>query len=212
MGEGRPGLWRAMLLLGPTGAGKTPLGRMIEARGFEGRRAFHFDFGSELREISSPDGPGKSFTDAELETIGRSLETGALLEEKDLPLATKILGKFIERREMTPHDLLVLNGFPRHVAQARGLTGIVSVRRLIFLEASAEVIRERILRNTGGDRGGRADDSLPAIRVRTRIFGERTLPLVGYFQNLGVPVDRIEVGASMTAGDMFALLVAQESV
>ncbi|MCX7427258.1 MAG: hypothetical protein NTW96_16720 [Planctomycetia bacterium] len=41
----------AMLLLGPTGSGKTPLGDLLERRGLGGRRCVHFDFGAHLRRI-----------------------------------------------------------------------------------------------------------------------------------------------------------------
>jgi len=41
----------AVLLLGPTGAGKTPLGEMIEARGLWGMSCLHFDFGANLRAV-----------------------------------------------------------------------------------------------------------------------------------------------------------------
>jgi adenylate kinase family enzyme len=41
----------AMLLLGPTGSGKTPLGRQIERRGLGGQMFVHFDFGENLRRI-----------------------------------------------------------------------------------------------------------------------------------------------------------------
>ena len=41
----------AILLLGPTGSGKTPLGELMERRGFGGRRCRHFDLGDRLRRF-----------------------------------------------------------------------------------------------------------------------------------------------------------------
>ena len=53
-------LW-AVLLLGPTGAGKSPLGDWLEARGLWGRPCHHFDFGANLRAIVAA-GPSDRFT------------------------------------------------------------------------------------------------------------------------------------------------------
>lgn len=38
-----------VLLVGPTGSGKSPPGDLLAKRGFLGRRAHHLDFGSALR-------------------------------------------------------------------------------------------------------------------------------------------------------------------
>jgi adenylate kinase family enzyme len=50
----------AILLLGPTGSGKTPLGQVLERRGLWGHRCSHFDFGDNLREIVARDEPDES--------------------------------------------------------------------------------------------------------------------------------------------------------
>ena len=41
---------RALLLLGPTASGKTPLGKLIEERGLWDFRWVHFDFGAQMRK------------------------------------------------------------------------------------------------------------------------------------------------------------------
>jgi hypothetical protein len=40
---------KAILPLGPTGSGKTPLGDYLEERGLFGRRCVHFDFGEKFK-------------------------------------------------------------------------------------------------------------------------------------------------------------------
>ena len=41
-----------ILLLGPTGSGKTPLGDRLQIRDLWGRRCHHFDFGVRLRDVA----------------------------------------------------------------------------------------------------------------------------------------------------------------
>ena len=44
---------KAILLVGPTGIGKTPLGDLMEKKGLRGCRCFHFDFGANLRVLAA---------------------------------------------------------------------------------------------------------------------------------------------------------------
>ena len=159
-------LWPSLLLLGPTGSGKTPLGEEMERRGLRGRACLHFDFGANLRRLAAgPDRTGL-LSAADLALIRGSLATGALFEDRDMPMIVGILRSFAEARELRPGTLLVLNGLPRHVDQARGLAGTVSVERIVLLEAEAPVILER-LRSTreATGRGG------PTIRSRLSVSG-----------------------------------------
>ncbi|MFO7732345.1 MAG: nucleoside monophosphate kinase [Candidatus Aminicenantes bacterium] len=195
-----------MLLVGPTGAGKTPLGRRLQETGFGGRPCSHFDFGARLREISLVPQAESLFTPVERGVIRTCLETGALLEDGDFPIAQKILENFVRARDPGPGGLIVLNGLPRHRAQAERLEGVVSMERIAFLDGTADVIRERLRLDTGGDRAGRMDDALDAVERRMAIFRDRTLPLLRFYEDLGVPVRRISVTAPMTAAEMAAVL------
>ena len=53
----------AILLLGPTGSGKTPLGAALEEHGVCGRQCLHFDFGENLRACAEGRG---TLTDEEM--------------------------------------------------------------------------------------------------------------------------------------------------
>lgn len=196
----------AWLLVGPTGAGKTPLGRLLEEKGAAGRRCFHFDFGAELRAVAaSPDRVPK-LSEADVGVIRRSLATGALLEDHEFPIALRILEAFLRGRGVGERDVLVLNGLPRHIGQARMMEDSVRVEFVVSLETTPEVVRERIILDTGGDRVERVDDELHAIRQKLVIFRMRTLPLVEYYEDREVRVVRLAVGARMTAGEMLAAL------
>lgn len=201
--------WPSLLLLGPTGSGKTPLGEEIAKRGLAGRRCVHFDFGAALRAVAAGPEESGGLTAPELAAVRASLATGALFEDRDLPMIVKILRAFGRARALGPGALLVLNGLPRHSRQAVGLEGIVSVERVVRLEADAAVIRERIRLDPGGDRAGRADDAIEAVRRRLADFQDRTLPLLDHYEARGVPILTIRVTAAMTAAEMYAVLAGE---
>lgn len=201
-----PPPWPSLLLVGPTGSGKTPLGDEIERRGVRGRRAVHFDFGANLRRAAAGQGDEFGLTAAELEVIRRSLASGALFEAQDLPFIRKILGGFARARLSGPGDLLVLNGLPRHWSQAEALAPLVAVETVVSLRAGPVVILQRIRLDTGRDRSGRTDDDLGSVSKRLAIFRKQTAPLLGYYKERGVPVLPLRVTASMTAAEMYAAL------
>lgn len=195
--------WPSILIVGPTGSGKTPLGDEIEKRGLGGRRCVHFDFGENLRLIAACPRAPEGLTAGDLEAIRGSLATGALFEDKDMPMIVRVLERFAAGRGDRPGSLLVLNGLPRHRRQAESLAGVAAVERVVHLEAGAAVIRERMRLDPGGDRAGRADGSEEAVERRLAGYRERTVPLVEHFRGLGVPVHVIPVTAAMSAGEMY---------
>lgn len=202
-----PRPWPSLLLVGPTGSGKTPLGDELERRGWNGRRCVHFDFGRTLRSLASGGGGAFGLTKEEEEAVRASLGSGALFEDKDLPMIRKILAGFAEKSGLGPGDLLVLNGLPRHRAQAEALAGLIDVELVVCLEADAPAILERIRLDTGGDRSGRSDDDLGSVAKRLEIFQARTMPLVDHYRDRGLPVIGVSVRPEMTAGDAYAALV-----
>ena len=204
--------WTSLLIVGPTGSGKTPLGDELERRGFLGRQCVHFDFGANLRAIAAAPPRGRVFTAPEIEAVRTSLATGALFEDKDMPMIVKIVERFAEARDLTPGSLLVLNGLPRHRRQAEDLAGVIAVEQVIQLEASAAVIGERIRLDPGGDRATRVDDGLEAVERRLAAFRERTVPLVSYYRERGSLIVEIPVTPSMTAAEAYQALVERRAV
>lgn len=193
-------LTEAWLLLGPTGAGKTPLGEALAAR--SDGRVLHFDFGAGLRAVDAERlaVPGLS---AEGRAIVRDvLARGALLADSQWFVAEAILSAFLAR----PCDRVVLNGLPRHVAQAVAMEPRVDVRRVLVLECDAATVRERLARDTGGDRAGRIDDGSAAVERRLALYRARTQPLIAHYRARGVPVAALPVGADTTAADLMRLL------
>ena len=206
--------YKALLLLGPTGAGKSPLGDHLEANGFRGRRCFHFDFGAELRaSVAVRDGGGgeraegdDALSDSDRAVIRRVLETGALLEDAEFPIARRVFRRFVRERGVGPDDWVALNGLPRHAGQALGLAPEVDVRFVVVLRATAGVVRKRIRTNTAGDRTGRSDDDPAGIEAKLKIFEARTRPLIEYYEARGAAVIPLEVGPRTSAAEMAGFL------
>jgi adenylate kinase len=200
----------AILLIGPTGAGKTPLGNLLEARGLWGRRCLHFDFGANLRKGAADEGAGGLLTPEERAFVRETLASGALLEDKDFPLARKVFLEFLARRGAEPDVHVVLNGLPRHAGQAEMMMPLVRMELVVNLACEPEVILERIRANVAGDRTGRTDDTLDDIRRKLLTYTSRTTHLLAYYLTHGVRVVTIGVDAKTTAEEMRKRLEAAE--
>jgi len=193
----------AVLLLGPTGSGKSPLGEHIAKNGLFGKKAHHLDFGAELRAILSQNDPSLPYTTSEIAFIKGVLEQGLLLEDRHFPLAKKIIHSFLERSCFSSNDVLILNGIPRHAGQANDIASIVAVRTLFILQCSFDSVFCRLRDNAGGDRTGRFDDDDELVDKKLRLFNERTTPLVDHYTKAGTTVIPIKISGTTTAEDAF---------
>ncbi len=196
----------ALLLVGPTGAGKTPLGQVLEDRGLWGHACRHFDFGANLREIVARQEPDASISAEDIALLGHMVREGLLLEGEHFPLAARIVRRFMARHAPQPATWIVLNGLPRHVGQARSMEGLVAVCAVVHLACTAEVVAQRIETNAGGDRARREDDAPDAIRRKLAIFNERTAPLLEHYRDRKVRVLTLEVGPRTPANQMWTTL------
>ena len=192
----------AILLLGPTGSGKTPLGEMIAKRGLHDHRCVHVDFGEHLRRIASGDWLPPTLSSDALNIVTRAIEERILLTDDQFYIAEAILIAFIQKNHIQKNDLVILNGMPRHAGQAQDIDRITSVIAVIELQCSPDVVLARIEQNTGGDRTGRNDDALNAVRRKLEIYEAQTLPLVEHYRSLRIPIHTINVDTTTSAIDM----------
>lgn len=184
----------AILLLGPTGSGKTPLGQLLEQAGLWGCRCLHFDFGANLRRAAAGGLSSAGLAEADVAAVAEALRTGALLEDSQFHIARNILEAFLRERQAGAGDLLVLNGLPRHVGQASDMSDRVDVRQVVCLACKPEVAAERIRLNAGGDRVDRDDDSPTAVQRRLALFRQRTAPMLSHYAAAGARMLNVEVG------------------
>ena len=198
----------AILLLGPTGTGKTPLGNVLALRGWRGQPCPHFDFGANLRELVARNQPDEHISRADLEFLRRVLQCGALLEDEYFPLAARILRRFLSRSG--DHAWLVLNGLPRHLGQAYAMDAIVDVQAVVRLESSSETVLARIGTNVGGDRADRTDDDPAAVRRKLEIYHARSAQLVDHYRRQGTTIVTVQVTAAMTANQVYEALCTMQ--
>jgi len=199
---------RGVLLVGPTGSGKTPVGELLQQRGLWGHACAHFDFGENLRACAyggdAEAAAEAALSDDECAFLVEVLERGALLEDEHFPIARKILTAFLARAGLADDGYVVLNGLPRHAGQARDVAPIVRVEAVLQLACDEAVVLERIRGDVGGDRGGRGDDHEELVRRKVRTYLERTRPLVEHYRAAGARVVPVCVGAATTPEDAYA--------
>ncbi|MCD6561669.1 MAG: nucleoside monophosphate kinase [Deltaproteobacteria bacterium] len=196
----------AVLIIGPTGSGKTPLGDVCERKGAGGTECYHFDFGSILREIADNPLDQDYLIREDVEIIIHTLESGGLFENETFYIVRNILLAFMEKQVIADDNLLLLNGMPRHVGQARAVDEIVKIKGLIYLECEPDVVKERILCNSGGDRICREDDSIEAIEKKLELFNNRTMEILNYYGSKKVKIEKIPVSVETTPENILQTL------
>ncbi|MGB4705452.1 MAG: nucleoside monophosphate kinase [Candidatus Saccharicenans sp.] len=226
---------KAILITGPPGAGKSPLGDYLEKNLSGEKKFWHFDFGRELREIAESaagqnsgaedDNQGDvsssnqcsrmrgevlTFSPDELARIKKSLQAAALFEESDRELVKKILLRFFARRNISSRDVVILNGLPRHSSQFFWLQGLLSIALVVHLMCSEEEALARILSNLEEERWGRQDDDPEVVRKRYRQYLQRTAPLVEFLRREGLPVLELQVGLKTTPKELKEQLVSRK--
>jgi adenylate kinase family enzyme len=189
----------AILLVGPTSSGKTPLGDLLQEQGLAGRSCRHFDFGAKFRAAASAESPPAPLSAEDIAVIRESMATGALLTDEQFIIAHKILEVFLTDLD---EALVVLNGIPRHEGQARGIADVLDVICVVELSCDEDTVIERIRCDTGGDRAGREDDIPSLVEQKLKVYSQQTRPLIDYYKENGVPVLTADVTLVSTAADM----------
>ncbi len=199
----KKGRYNAVLLLGPTGSGKTPLGEYLEKNGLKGKKCFHFDFGENLRLAADKPKSFESLSKEDVDIIRNSLENGTLLEDSQFYLAERIFETFVAKNNVAQTGLVILNGFPRHIDQAKKTAELVDVKLVIFLDCDDQVVSERINENSGGDRTFRTDDNAESVAAKCILFRNRTMPLIEHYRkNPETKIVSVKISASSTPKDI----------
>jgi adenylate kinase len=150
--------------------------------------------------LLGPPGSGKGTQAEHLRDDGwLTLSTGDLLREarsQGTELGEKA-SEYMDRGDLVPDDLIValigdelegrddesivLDGFPRTVAQADALAGALEPRgreltSVVLIDVPDDVVTERISGR------GREDDDPETVRERLHVYHDETEPLIEYYE------------------------------
>ena len=159
------------MLLGPQGSGKGTQAKRIAADyGIP-----HIATGEIIRSMKEQDTP-----------LGRELK--AIYDRGDL-VPDELMIRLIESRltDEDTRDGFVLDGFPRTMAQAEALDGLL--RRLgrdldvvfDFQVPDRQTLLERIVKRAGAE--NRSDDTAEALQRRLAHYYDQTEPLIEYYRS-----------------------------
>lgn len=164
-----------IVLLGPPGSGKgTQAARLIERHGIA-----HLSTGDMLRSAVAAKTP-----------VG--LRAAEIMERGDLVPDDVVIGVISDRiGQPDCANGFVLDGFPRTVAQAEGLSALLQVKDLeldavVELTVDEEALLARIegrARETGG--AARADDNPETVKRRLDVYRRETAPVADYYRERG---------------------------
>ena len=164
-----------IILFGAPGAGKgTQAKRLVEARG--------------LVQLSTGD-MLRAAIDAGTELGLRAKE---IMDRGDLVSDEIILGMIGESMDSPDcANGVILDGFPRTVAQAEGLDAMLEQRGLaldhvIEISVDEDALFARIENRAAETGGSRADDNAETLRKRLAVYHENTAPLLPYYDGKGL--------------------------
>jgi adenylate kinase len=161
-----------IVLLGAPGSGKgTQAALLVEALDLP-----HISTGELLRAAAKAGTP-----------LGRQAK--AVIDRGELVSDEIMLGLIEER--LSAADVkrgFILDGYPRNLAQADALDGLLTRLKQPFdyavqLDVAMELLVERIAGRAKAE--GRADDSPESVRTRLKVYDDQTAPVIEYYRQHG---------------------------
>ena len=211
-----------IVLLGPPGAGKGTQASKIAAN----LGAKHLATGDILRAEAAAG-----------TTLGKSAKS--YMDRGDLVPDKVIIGMI--RSRLSDGGGMVLDGFPRTVAQAQALDQELTKTKApldlaLYLDVDREELVSRLSNravcagcskpftlddaterpkdvcdNCGGELQVREDDRPQAVRHRLRVYEEQTLPVLGYYKSSGRVAEVDGVGSTEEVGERLEAAIKQQS-
>lgn len=162
-----------IVLLGAPGSGKgTQAALMVKQLGVP-----HISSGELLRSAA------KAGTEL-------GLKAKAVIDRGELVSDAIMLGLIEERLSVDEAKTgFILDGYPRNIAQAEALDGLLArleqpLDEALLIDVDVEMVIKRIARRAAEE--GRSDDSEAVARNRMRVYAEQTAPVADYYAERGV--------------------------
>lgn len=117
------------------------------------------------------------------------LQAKSVMESGGLVSDDIVLGMLEERLlQSDTGNGFILDGYPRNLAQARALDGLLARIKqpadiAVQLDVPQELLVDRLSSRAHVE--GRADDSPDSVRKRLTVYAEQTAPVVDYYRNQG---------------------------
>jgi len=164
-----------LILLGPPGAGKgTQATRLRDKYGF-----IQLSTGDMLR-------------DAITNGTELGLKAKSVMDAGELVADDIILG-MIRERLVDGHrgNGVILDGFPRTIAQAEGLGAMLAelalgIDHVIEMQVDEQMLADRIVKRAAESDQVRDDDTVEVLQQRLKVYHDSTAPIIPYYREKGV--------------------------
>ena len=163
-----------VILLGPPGAGKGTQAEMLVA-----------EYG--LVQLST----GDMLRAAIAQGTELGLKAKAIMDAGDLVADDIILGMIRERLQSDEcANGVILDGFPRTVAQAEGLDEMLAeigmgIDHVIEMQVDEAALFARIENRANETGGARSDDTAEVLEKRLKVYHDSTAPILPYYRGKG---------------------------
>jgi adenylate kinase len=163
--------YRSILLFGAPGSGKGTMGKALGAiPGF-----VHCACGDVFRNLDLTSPLGKTF-------IEYSAKGLLVPDDYTIALWKETVDGWVATRTLLPErDVLVLDGIPRNLEQARILDQFIQVEKIFYLVCSDEDLMIERLRRRALKENRWDDASDEVIRRRWAVYEEETRPVLDFY-------------------------------